>query len=431
MTQQILSQLKNQDGVSALLLTFIIFIILCFGALAVDLSFLYVASEQLQNAADAGALAGARELYLAEGAQVNEGANLVAYNIATENRATNMQTEAYAAEVNWSAGSNTDDVQRGHWSFGLTDNLERGFYPNDSLEPVELWNVDVEELDANLNFINAVRVVARIPSPPMMTFFANILGIQSVPQFSRDAVAYIGFAGSLRPSDVDQPIAICADSIVTPDDEYTCNIGRFINSGVDNPNGETGGWTSFEHQEEPNCSGTNADDMKDLVCESGNPRMILLGKPIATNGGQIQSAFDDLYECWENQTAKTSPWSMTLPVIKCPSNNVGTCEEVVGAVVVNVLWITGAGTPKWDEAPMSMSGVPGYSDFDGSSLTDGEARWASFTDHFHLKDIDNVSPAPYVKKSIYFLPDCDPHIPMGITGGKNFGILARIPVLVE
>jgi hypothetical protein len=32
---------------------------------------------------------------------------------------------------------------------------------------------------------------------------------------------------------------------------------------------------------------------------------------------------------------------------------------------------------------------------------------------------------------MYFKPNCDPHIPMGGTGGENFGILAKIPVLVK
>ena len=35
------------------------------------------------------------------------------------------------------------------------------------------------------------------------------------------------------------------------------------------------------------------------------------------------------------------------------------------------------------------------------------------------------------KKAIYFAPNCEPHFPSGITGGVNFGILARIPVLVN
>jgi hypothetical protein len=34
-------------------------------------------------------------------------------------------------------------------------------------------------------------------------------------------------------------------------------------------------------------------------------------------------------------------------------------------------------------------------------------------------------------KATYFIPNCTPHIPDGTTGGKNFGVLARIPVLVK
>jgi hypothetical protein len=47
-----------------------------------------------------------------------------------------------------------------------------------------------------------------------------------------------------------------------------------------------------------------------------------------------------------------------------------------------------------------------------------------------LKNVDG-SQAPYDKKSIYFLPDCTPHELTGVSGGYNFGILAKIPVLVK
>jgi hypothetical protein len=61
---------------------------------------------------------------------------------------------------------------------------------------------------------------------------------------------------------------------------------------------------------------------------------------------------------------------------------------------------------------------------------DGRVRWDSFVNQFRLKNLDN-NPAPYEKKSIYFLPDCQTHIPTGRTGGQNFGILAKLPVLVK
>jgi hypothetical protein len=65
-----------------------------------------------------------------------------------------------------------------------------------------------------------------------------------------------------------------------------------------------------------------------------------------------------------------------------------------------------------------------------STDPDGQQRWASFAQHFSLQNVDG-SPAPYQNMAIYFKPDCEPHIPSGKTGGENFGILAKIPVLVK
>ena len=68
-----------------------------------------------------------------------------------------------------------ESVERGHWSFAT-----RTFTPNDSLVPVSLWDVTAEELDANLAFVNAVKVRTRrkrdgggqLPR----NYFANIFG---------------------------------------------------------------------------------------------------------------------------------------------------------------------------------------------------------------------------------------------------------------
>ena len=94
---------------------------------------------------------------------------------------------------------------------------------------MDLWGVSDEELDNNTNFTNAVKVTTRREATPIVAFFARIFGIENF-QRTATAVAYIGFAGTLTPEDVDQPIAICKDSILI-DGEYSCNIGRMINSG--------------------------------------------------------------------------------------------------------------------------------------------------------------------------------------------------------
>jgi Flp pilus assembly protein TadG len=401
----VLSNLKDQTGAVAIMVALLLIVFIGFAVLAIDLGHLYVVRNELQNGADAGALAGARFLYNDSGTAVNTGANQIAIDAATANK-----SEKTSVEVN------SDEVQRGHWSFAT-----RTFTPNDSTAPVDLWNVSTEELDADINFINAIKVVTRRQTLPAASFFARIFGHDSF-QLASDAVAYIGFAGTLLPEDVDQPIAICAESLLI-DGKYSCNIGRMINSGQNIDSSETGGWTSF-NQDDPCTGGTNAQEVGGLVCGDGNPGDITLGADIATNGGEIQSAFNKLIQCWKDTTGQTEPWNLTLPVVTCPSNNMGTCENVRGAVNLNIVWITEAGEdPSYSNAPTQMGA---WSNTD----PDGSIRWNDFVSVFNLQNVDG-SPAPYAKKSIYFLPDCTPHIPAGVSGGENFGILAKIPVLVE
>jgi hypothetical protein len=101
-------------------------------------------------------------------------------------------------------------------------------------------------------------------------------------------------------------------------------------------------------------------------------------------------------------------------------------------VNLNVIWITDAGEdPTFSNVPTQMDGLPaqGVSAWSNNDPS-GETRWNDFAQHFQLKNVDG-SPAPYAKKSIYFLPDCTPHEPKGVSNGENFGILAEIPVLVK
>ncbi len=442
-----LKRLKSRQGAVAIIVGLMMAVFIGFAALAVDIGHLYVVRNELQNAADAGALAGARFLYNNNGTAVNTGANQIAYDTATANT-----SEKVSVDVHWTGGNN-GDVQRGHWSFAT-----RTFTPNDSTTPVDLWNVSTAELDANTNFINAIRVRTRRQDTPADSFFARIFGHENF-SLSTEAIAYIGFAGELLPKDVDQPIGICKESLLI-DGNYSCTIGRMINSGQQVESSETGGWTDF-NQDNPCIGGTNATAVKSLVCGNGNPEPIYLGKSIATNGGEIQSAFNKLIECWKSAADSDSDnipdtfWNLTLPVINCPGNNVGTCETVAGAVNVNILWITEAGESScqyestivdpntgatitvYNYPPLKM-GEWHCSDQEITSQSDFNTCWAEFVNAFDLKNLAKnengeivLVPAPCQKKSIYFKPDCTPHDLAGISGGENFGILAKVPILVK
>ena len=148
------------------------------------------------------------------------------------------------------------------------------------------------------------------------------------------------------------------------------------------------------------------------------------------NGGDIPSAFTSLRDRWVNVTDKMRPWRLALPVIECPGNNLSSSERVVGTVVLDVLWITGENDDfSYSDAPQQMD-KPHSSDTWSSSDSNGQVRWNSFVQYFNLKKLDG-SGAPYQKKTVYFLPECHHQIPKGRTGGENFGIMAKIPVLAK
>ena len=67
-------RLFEERGNAVMTVAILLGSLLCFGALAVDLSSLFLVRNELQNAADAGALAAARRLYLADGSGINPAA---------------------------------------------------------------------------------------------------------------------------------------------------------------------------------------------------------------------------------------------------------------------------------------------------------------------------------------------------------------------
>jgi hypothetical protein len=436
-TKQLFRRLARHRGAAIIFVAFVLFLLIAMAGLAIDVGYVYTVRNELQNAADAAALAGAQVLYddpttTADdppGSHVNPNANGVALDFLNQNYSEKVQVTP-------------ESIERGHWSFAT-----RTFTTNETdLDPVDLWNVSEEALDANPHFINAVRVVTQrkrdaagqLPEP----FLARIFGGQA-KEINGVAVAYIGFAGTLAPFEADQPIAICQDSILDPDTHlYNCNRGRMINSGQ-NAGVQTGGWTNFTQGP---CVNASTPTVRPLVCANGNPNEITLGEGIGAVNGQIQTVYDDLLNCWlsvpgidqNNDGWPDQPWTLKLPVITCDGNTVHNCDAVVGAVVITVVWITRTDNVHMDNAPRLMgnwtgqgaNGDPGYSD--GTRCTGtGPQCWQKFAEYFRLKQNLSNDPAIYQDKTLYFLPDCAPQKPAGLTGGRNFGVLAKIPVLVN
>lgn len=421
-------------------------------ALAIDVGHLYLVRGELQNAADACALRGAGTLYAEDGRSINPAANQEARDVGVAN-----QSQKSAVEIDWSAG-NSGDVERGHWNFYAHDGLAaRTFTPNPADVGWDtLWGKTDEELDADPGFVNAVRCRAWRSNVPVVNFFAPVLNFfTGQANFASsivgaEAVAIVGFAGTLEPNEIDQPIGLCADQITDEDGEYSCVIGRMLNNGNAEGTHETAMWSDFGQSEL--CSAASASEVRPLICANGNEEELVLGRNIDSVNGVQQSGFDAFDACWrtglhrdtdddgvDDATLDTDvppdglpdqPWPIDLPVLDCTA---GTCTPLVGAVTVNVVWIVRdaklSGTNSYDEAPAKMGSwtcsVP-------SPATGAERQqcWAEFVARFNLRNSDD-NPAPYDSKSIYFVPDCTGHEPTGRTGGRNFGILAKYPALVR
>lgn len=524
----------SERGAVAVIVGILIVVLFGFIALAVDIGHIYAVKNELQNAADSGALAGAAELYnfdpVAKTLSINPGANDEAYTAAIAHLSDKENVETLYAGLG--SGDNANDIQRGHWSFAPSPNCtpeeedkDKGcFDPNDSILTYTgnfLVGRTNQELNDDLNFINAVKVRTRREQNPAISFFAGIFGYQGF-KMNTDAVAWLGYAGDIVERGVDLPIALCMDKVVEDpngslsldppildgDEFFECTTGRLINSGPNPSTNETGGWTSFyqeansptenecvKQEGDPCGGGTNANELKCLVdppgpdtCVGSNPNPINIDENMATLGGEAQSAFNKLRGCWIEAT-DTLPvgtpdgipdiaWPVRLPVIICPGNNVGTCEEVWGFVDILLVWITQAGEgpscqfaqvkvigqdpvtgedileTSYNYPPLAMTA--GISETESISYTcthtqaafDAAAAahdhqlgqqmfdecWDEFTTAFNLLNPDENGvdvPAPCQKKGLYWRASCDVTRPTGGTGGRNFGILAEVPVLVE
>jgi Flp pilus assembly protein TadG len=470
MTKIIPRTKQRPDGErGAVLITVAIVLLLLFGfaAFAIDFGYSYVVRNKLQNAADASALAGASVLFTSNQLCL---ASERPYSCCTGDHTGSCipgvvevdsvtETAETLAAMNHSGGNDTTvNVEIGHYAFapiwGTPGTFDAATPTDGQINQMSGWQtIAFDVLNNNTAFINAVRVTVTRGDIPR--FFSRIWSSENDLQGAVRAIAYIGFAGTLGPGEADQPIAICQDSITTSTGALKCNVGTMLNN-----NTQTSRWTDFD-QTEP-CTGSATDnEIRDLICKNGNITPITGIEMTTTNGSQGNS-MTDIYECWSNDCKKENctnpakydsdndgvpdtllditgdgkpdyPWKITLPVVDCSTT--GGCLKVVGAVEVNVVWINNTQDTSLDKEkawyPSNMYNPLTSSMWSCPSSDTPETCWSSFQQEFDLQNNNLSGPAQWGDKSLYFLPDCTVHTPIGTTGGPNLGIQARFPVLVK
>jgi hypothetical protein len=299
--------------------------LIAISSLAIDVGILWAARTQLQNAADAAALAGGLNLIDPTGPSVTQTqAETAAVQVASQN----------AAVGNTSLDLPVSDVQLGSWDIDA-----RTFDPN----------VDLNDPQA----VTAVDVSARldnVANGPVPAFFSRVLGRNSF-SVGANATAYLGYAGSLGPGHIELPIVIDCCKLKGPGCEQ--DYCQTITTNPPNPcdlvspqdDGITGVsclefhptqdqnacWTQYEESD----ASINASDLRDII-QNGFDDDITNVMHIFLDNGDKASVIQELsnkfygegkYSGNPGGTDRYTPkdgvsdsWVQAIPIVECQSD---------------------------------------------------------------------------------------------------------------
>lgn len=299
--------------------------LLAFGSLAIDAGMIWTARNQLQNAADSAALAGARELIDGAGAVDAASTRTAAQLVASQNSALSVA----------SVQVESADIRLGNWN-----------------STARTFDASVDLSDPSV--VNSVDVLVRmdgVANGPISALLSRAAGIESYT-IQASATAELGFAGRTLPGEVELPITIDCCKLAGPNctDEYCSTITsnppnpcalenpQSIDSGsvtcleFHSNNEQNACWTSFDDS----SPSVNTADLRDLV-ETGAPQPISVNDSFyVDNGdktpviGEIRDRFlgSGKYVGDAEGTDRYAPfdgvkdsWVTKFPVIECQTGD--------------------------------------------------------------------------------------------------------------
>jgi hypothetical protein len=334
-----------ERGATLVIVAFSMVALLGFTALAVDLAYLYVAKNELQNVADAAALAATRTLgHIYQGIPSEDqptyeclpGDQAVirqaAYDVAGQNHAAGV--EIVLREV---------DVSIGQW--------------------------DGNSFSATYDQPDAVEVIARRDeneNNPVTTFFARVLGIDEVPLWAIATAAMTG-QGTTQEGELLFPVTLseyffegdasrCNDYIkFSPTDSTSC-----------------GGWTTWDDKS------SSALLRKILDGDNVSPAMTAGDDRIWTTGGDVAAAFPNMMALFQKMGCATTDGGF-------PDGSGDPLARTDLAVAMPGLDLDDNGCVDWDEA--RGMGIEGAAKSPYPWLEDGEQAY--------YPDWDKLSGAAY------------------------------------
>lgn len=322
---------KPQKGAVSVLVALTLPVLIGAGALAVDLAYLHVVRNELQNDADAAALAGARKLYTvgASGLDWSGAAN----------------TASNAIALNRAAGHALADgvVQTGYWD---TTQAATGL----QALPMTPGPNDAPAVQVSLGKSEGQN------QGPVRTFLASIWGVFSKP-VRVTAVAGVSSPGTIQPGGLfpfgiskcmyDKFWDMNAQPAAPRVDPLTGLVPEFkIGSIYHYDNCESGEWTSLNIQ----ASGANAIEQ---MIEEGNPISMSVGDDAWIQSGVKTSLFTDVKKC--SAAGNRECELVVVPTLQQVVT--GSSTEVVGFACLQLLDAEG-GKQKYILAKMSNQCPP-------------------------------------------------------------------------
>ena len=286
---KIQSLLKSERANVAAVVAVSITALLGLTGAAVDMGMIYAARGELQNAADAAALAGANTLIAYQGDLV-----AIAQPSVAETTARNL-TEANTT-LNDPLTMRSEDLTMGFWDAQVGDFDAARTGPSGDPDDLTALRVKLRRDD--------------LANSPVSTWFASALGIDQVP-LSVVSTGHLGYAGSTQEGQVTLPIALLPDAISDGGDGPICDIFLMFH----NENNETVQWTTFFTWP------TNDPNVKRYVTGQYETPEIKVGDEInIINGNLSQNTFRALRERFEaegddlNGDGDADQWRVLLPV---------------------------------------------------------------------------------------------------------------------
>lgn len=292
----------------AVTVAIVLVVLLSFGALALDISNAMIARNELQNIADASALAGARQLgviYAALPTGTPYNTYVLSDPSAVVTAVTTVGVANQARQV--SIAINPADVTIGVW-----DSVSRTLTPG---------NVGA----------TGVRVTARRDggaNGPVETWLAGIMGINSMNVVATATAALTG-TGSTTPGQLDTPFGISSFRFTTP---YCNQPVRFF--PTNDPISCAGWHTWFDT---PNANRLR-DNIDALIPNPPGSPATSVGDSLEFTNGNVANALNNLYNLYvAKRDPQTLIWTAMVPIYQgtdCSAPN--TALPIVGYATMQI-----------------------------------------------------------------------------------------------